>query len=490
MELSPAHVATAAPNPAALDAEEYRDFCDLARSDPFVFFCMVAQDNDGRRVVPKPFHADWFRAIQQNERLILRAAVDHGKTAILTSYALWRLGRNPNDSIAYVCETHEPAAKVVRTAKQYIEKSVVLHDIFPKLRPGAPWGDAQFYVQRTAVHKDPSFQAFGIDSGQIQGARLGCIILDDAIGPSNVRTQKARDEVFDLWVKGMLLRRLLEHGKFIFSNAPWDRDDAQHRLEREGWPILIEPAVGDDGKPIWPERFSPERLEKIRTEELGPIQFARQFLCRLTDSTTSRFKAEWIERCKARGRGKTMQSQYRGPLATYTGVDLSTGKNAFTDLTVLFTIALHPDGSRELLNIDSGRWQAPEIVRKIIDCHGRYGSILFVESTGQQVYIAQWTRRESAIPVKTFETNAKTKHDPKFGLESLAIEIEAGKWIIPNDVTGKCHPEVQAWIDEMLFYDPTAHTGDRLIASWLAREAARAGLQRGPVSVATGLSRR
>ena len=38
--------------------------------------------------------------------------------------------------------------------------------------------------------------------------------------------------------------------------------------------------------------------------------------------------------------------------------------------------------------------------------------------------------------------------------------------------------EVLAWIQEMLYYDPEAHTGDRLMASWFAREAAR-GFERG-----------
>jgi hypothetical protein len=34
-------------------------------------------------------------------------------------------------------------------------------------------------------------------------------------------------------------------------------------------------------------------------------------------------------------------------------------------------------------------------------------------------------------------------------------------------------PQIQEWIDEMLYYQPSAHTGDRLMACWMAREAAR-----------------
>ena len=38
----------------------------------------------------------------------------------------------------------------------------------------------------------------------------------------------------------------------------------------------------------------------------------------------------------------------------------------------------------------------------------------------------------------------------------------------------------EAWIGEMLRYDPAKHTGDRLMASWIAKEAARVGSRSGP----------
>ncbi len=45
----------------------------------------------------------------------------------------------------------------------------------------------------------------------------------------------------------------------------------------------------------------------------------------------------------------------------------------------------------------------------------------------------------------------------------------------------RLHPEVDAWVNEMLYYDPRSHTGDRLMASWFAREAARQGTIRAEV---------
>ena len=52
--------------------------------------------------------------------------------------------------------------------------------------------------------------------------------------------------------------------------------------------------------------------------------------------------------------------------------------------------------------------------------------------------------------------------------------MSAGAWVIPNH-DKVMHPEVAEWVDEMLYYDPRAHTGDRLMASWFAREGVRLG---------------
>ena len=56
----------------------------------------------------------------------------------------------------------------------------------------------------------------------------------------------------------------------------------------------------------------------------------------------------------------------------------------------------------------------------------------------------------------------------------MAVELRNMQWVVPSGAGGdRVSPEVQAWIREMLYYSPTAHTGDRLMASWLAREALR-----------------
>jgi hypothetical protein len=154
-------------------------------------------------------------------------------------------------------------------------------------------------------------------------------------------------------------------------------------------------------------------------------------------------------------------------------VDLAIQQHSGADLTVFFTILVHPNGDREVLNLESGRMAGPDIVNKIREVHHRYQGIVFVENNAAQDFILQFTRYGSAVPVRPFTTGRNKAH-PEFGVESMAAEMAGGKWIIPN-VNGKMHPELDAWVNEMLYYDPRSHTGDRLMASWFAREAARQG---------------
>jgi hypothetical protein len=65
------------------------------------------------------------------------------------------------------------------------------------------------------------------------------------------------------------------------------------------------------------------------------------------------------------------------------------------------------------------------------------------------------------------------KLNPALGVESIAVELDNEKWLIPSGPGGTVHPQIAAWIDGMLYYAPSAHTSDYLMACWIAREGAR-----------------
>jgi hypothetical protein len=350
--------------------------------------------------------------------------------------------------------------------------------VFPKLKKGDIWSSTQLVVQRETVSKDPSVQACGIH-GNITGARIDRLILDDVLDYENTRTEGLRQDLYD-WYHATLAGRLTEKSKVWLVGTAYHPDDLLHRFAKHAlWHARSFPIIDPDtGESSWPERWSMARIEK-RREELGPLEFARQMMCQARDDGESRFQRQWIERCMARGR-RAGGSAFIPRIDTvpqgfkvYTGVDLAISRRKTSDNSCLFTIGIHPDGSREVLCVESGKWSGPEIVQRIVFTHQRYHSIIYVESNAAQEFIVQFTRRDHGIPVRSFTTLGQNKAHPEFGVESIAAEMASGKWIIPCDLDGRLHPDVSAWITEMLYYDPMGHTGDRLMASWIAREGGR-----------------
>jgi hypothetical protein len=225
---------------------------------------------------------------------------------------------------------------------------------------------------------------------------------------------------------------------------------------------------------LWEEKYPLDKIEEIK-RRTAPHSFARSFLCQPMSESDLRCKKEWIEKCKLRGIGKTLVHEYNGSNKTYTGVDLAIGKGKHHDKTTFFTFEKQHDGSRLLLDIESGRYDGPTIIKMLIDKVDRYRSSVWVETNGAQKYLAQFAQAERKdISINSHTTSGSNKHDVDFGVESMFVEFKNGAWIIPCDNSGRCSRDVQAFLDDCLFYlPPPAHTGDRLMAAWIGREGAR-----------------
>jgi hypothetical protein len=234
--------------------------------------------------------------------------------------------------------------------------------------------------------------------------------------------------------------------------------------------------------PLWPERYSAKRIHEIRYGAEGkggmlPHEFARLFLCEPLDESAARCSKDWIEKCKLKGLGLSFVNKYEGKNPVYTGLDLGIGSGTKNDLTCFFTFELLPDGTRKILDIESGRWSGPRIIEKIIDKTTRFKSAIRVENNAAQDYIRQFAiDKKKDLKIKAHTTTGANKRNLDFGVESVFTEIQNQAWIIPCNTDGKCDPETQAWIDDMIYYQPPpAHTGDRLMACWIGREAVRHG---------------
>lgn len=423
-------------------------------------------------------HKAWHQLADQHRRLVLWSAVHSGKTTQMSvARSLWLLGRDPTMRIAIVSNTHKQASDIIQVIARYVEQSDELHEVFPHLRKSPRksdlWNTHALTIDRPNIAKEPSVQAFGY-RGNITGARLDLIIIDDLLDYENCRTEAQRDELRN-WYLSHLSGRDPGDGsmRILCIGTAYNPQDLMHEFARNpAWASYRYPAIDDKGNLRWP--WTPQMIQEAQ-HDMGPIEFPRQVLCVARDNANSRIKEEWVRKAVDRGANKRMAyalSQVPPGYRTYTGVDLAVQKHSAADLTAFSTIVVHPNGDRELLDLSSGRFAGPEIISKLIDIYRRYQSIIYVESNGAQEFLNQFIRSSTTLPVRSFVTG-KNKVDPAFGVESLAAEMDAGRWIIPSQ--GGLTTEVNALLSDLLHYDPREHTGDRLMSLWIAKEAARLG---------------
>jgi hypothetical protein len=473
-----------------------KGLAQICRTDVNEFCRFVGRDSEtSRKIKQGRLHEEFQYFAGLCPRLILMSHPESGKTTQLgVLRTLWRLGDNPNLRVVVLSKIDKNATKVTRQIKEYIEKSEDLVEVFPDLIPSTPWTDSFFTVRRQVYSKDPTVQALGID-GSPAGSRIDILIIDDVLDLENTISPTERKRVLRR-IRGAFLDRLSSDGTVIFLTNAWHPEDAAHIFEKESdrgesdWMVVRFPVVAEDEVLSWPDKWPVERIEKARAL-LGPLEFARAFLCKARDEGESPFDKDAVEFAVEKPKQEginlvySLQSNDLPPGAgIYTGVDLAVTKKKSSHFTSLSTVLLWPeDMSRQLLWIESGRWSSREIRDRIIDHHLRYGSTFIVENNAAQRWIIDIIYNQSDLPpekrvlpsIVPF-TTGKNKAHPQFGVEGLATEIASEHWMFPTSGPDEITKEVIELIGEMLYYTRGTHTGDRLMSLWFAREGCRRGV--------------
>lgn len=462
-----------------------------------------------------------FAFVVAHPHCVIRQPVGTGKTFGMAALGLWLMGQDPTQRGALVSKTQGQAGKVLRMMADYIVEpslNAPLTMVFPWMkkgtRVGEQWTQSAITIDRPPGIRDPSAVSVGVD-GAINGARLSWLIGDDILDSDNTMTAQGREQTHSRFDSRILSRVDPQGSRAVVTNTPWHREDLTFMLEAAGWPTLIMDIYGNiqfsnvdanwvaglglvrpsqkregwyrllehdpdqnELTPLWPERYSAQTIADIRRMRL-PHEFARLFLCQPFDEGASRCRREWVELCKANGRGQwhggAMPFDRGNPV--YTGVDIAVGSKSTHDESALVTFELLPDKRKRLLDVECGHWSGPEILTRIIDKHDTFGSALVVETNSAQDFVRQFAlEKRKDLRVRSHNTNQATKHSLDFGVESIFTELKNGAWVFPCTAAGKCPPEFDKLFEDCLYYQPPpAHTGDRLMAMWIGKEGSRRG---------------
>lgn len=457
-----------------------------ARTDVNVFAGLVLTDEKtGKRVRQATVHRRMQAAMDRHDRVVMWGHVESGKSYQIGARIVHRLGVNPALRIALVGHTYTQVERTMRFARGLIENNSTVREVFPHLRPGSPWRENAISVSRAFNARDPSIAAFGT-GGSVLGTRIDEAYLDDVVDLSTSSTPHNRAQL-QSWVLNTLFGRLTSSARVVVIGNAYHPSDLMHYLAGlPGWHGVRFPVLDAEGNPTWPENWPLDRIERKRVE-VGPLEFARSMMCLPRSEEDSRFQRADLDACMEAGRGlgahlpasldewrPDWTRERKKACRFYTGVDLAIQLHDKADVSAIFTIAVHPDGRREIVGLEAGRWPAREIIGRIADTHRRWGSIVAIENVAAQEWMRQFVIELGNVPAYPF-TTGRGKASLPFQAESLAAEIAAHRWIIPCDGNLKVHPEVSHWLTALLFYNPAAHTPDRMAASLFARDRAFKG---------------
>jgi hypothetical protein len=403
--------------------------------------------------------------------------------------------------------------------------------VFPNLIKSSKlqdaWTQTQLVIDRPHGIRDPSLRAVGY-GGALPGARLNRAVIDDILDQENIATPEQRAKVYD-WIVTTLLptldpptKRNPDGGSCWVFNTAWHPDDSVHRLIfKDRWPALIMRIDGqieikntdwdsplirpdimngrlqphsssralvsvcrlvdhdpdpDNRIALWPEVFTPEWVEERRRESGNPQAFNRMYMNLCRDDSTSLCKQEFIEKCleAARRYGVfELAEEYRGDVTAFTGVDLAFESGPGHDEVALFTFIPRSDGLNIILDIEIGQWDTVTVRNKCVDKARRFNSIVCVESNVGQKMMVDFVRENAKdVVIKPHHTGREKAH-PEEGIPGIFLEMSEGMWAFPNGPRRGISNPVQRLIDACLYYAPSKHVDDVLMAMFLARSQAR-----------------
>jgi predicted phage terminase large subunit-like protein len=359
----------------------------------------------------------------------------HAKTETLLHAMAWMLLREPRLQIAYITHGITIAGTKSRKARAIAE------------RVGVPTArDMRSRLNWRTGHDDGGVYATGV-RGQLTGEGFHVMIIDDPVkGRAAAESAVERDAVWE-WLRDDALTRLEPNGSVIVNMARWHPDDVSGRLIAEyGVPYINLPAIGKDGVPLWPDRFSFEALDEVRRHnEYG---------------WNSLYMGE------PRGKGQRVFGDTRiGPkpetFAVAIGADFAYSAKSHADYSTAVALARVGSGKTatfHVLEVLREQSPAPAFAAKLKKFSERHGAArIYWDASTTERGMGDLMHDLLEIPVKT----RLAKGDPFQRAQPVAGAWNAGRITIPASA-----PWLNAFLDELASFTGVRDRNDDQVAAF------------------------
>jgi predicted phage terminase large subunit-like protein len=231
------------------------------------------------------------------KRLIICMGPRHTKSEF-ASYLLpsWFLGRYPNKKIIQSSNTAELAVGFGRKVR-----NLVGSEQYSRVFPNINLRSDSKAAGRWSTNHNGEYFAIGV-GGTVTGKGADLLIIDDPHSEQEAKLAASNPEIFDTvyeWYTSGPRQRLQPGGAIVIVQTRWSKKDLVGRIlqsaadrEGENWEVIEFPAILPSGKPLWPEFWSLEELEALRSE-LPPAKWNAQYQQQPTSEEGALIKRDW-----------------------------------------------------------------------------------------------------------------------------------------------------------------------------------------------------
>lgn len=245
-------------------------------------------------------------------QLLIMAPPASGKTALLTEYVEWlvgrewRAGRDPQ--VGIISYADDVAIARSKSVRHTVEYSKAYKDVFPGIVPAYKegWNEHAWNIQRQQAELlEPQATVRGIGmTGAIKSHRFKTlIVIDDPHKTQGILTANEKQETYLIYSQ-YIKTRGSEITPIVMITTRDAEDDLPGRVMKAetGWRVIRTPALGEDGSSYWPlevdemgvpNGISVAELERIRLEE--PDRYLTQMQCLPPTVKNDVFKY-WVRR--------------------------------------------------------------------------------------------------------------------------------------------------------------------------------------------------
>ena len=372
--------------------------------------------------------AEKFNKIASGEikRLIVNMPPRHTKSEF-ASFLLpsWMVGRNPKLKIIQATHTGELAIRFGRKAKHLIDseeyKKIFITKLQEDSKAAGRWETAQ----------GGEYFAAGV-GGAITGRGADLLIIDDPHSEQDALSETKLESAYEWYTSGPR-QRLQPGASIVLVMTRWSTKDLtsmllknQKEVKADQWEVVEFPAIMEDGKPMWPEYWNQDELEKVKAT-LPVAKWNAQWMQHPTSEEGAIIKREWWRKWK-----HDWIPKLQHVIQSYDTAFMKKETADFSAITTWGVFYLNEDSPLNLILLDSlkGRYEFPELRRRALEQYKYWTpETVIIESKASGLPLT-YELRQMDIPVVNF-TPSKG-NDKHVRVNSVAPLFESGSIWAPE----------------------------------------------------------